>query len=56
MRGNLPVPSHRRALRARLLSFPQFGFTECLSKRRWSGKDKVAAGFNPAAGATLVAI
>ncbi len=31
MRGNLPVPSHRRALRARLLSFPLLGFTESLS-------------------------
>jgi hypothetical protein len=28
MRGNLSVPSHRAALRAALLSFPLFGFSE----------------------------
>jgi len=34
MRGNLPVPSHRAAPGAALLSFPLFGFPEKFSQHR----------------------
>jgi hypothetical protein len=41
MRGNLPVPPHRAALRAALLSFPLFGLTENLSSPRTESMEHV---------------
>jgi hypothetical protein len=41
MRGNLPVPSHRAALRAALLSFPLVGFTENLYSPRMESMEYV---------------
>jgi hypothetical protein len=37
MGGNLPVPSHRAAHGAALLSFPLLGFTEYLSMQCMEG-------------------
>src|ERR1700674_1717284 len=47
------VPSHRRALRARLLSF-RYLFRISFSSPRWSGEDKAMAGGTPANPAALV--
>ena len=45
MRGNLPVPSHRQALRAWLLAFPLKGFSKSLLQETRSDLlDKVVAG------------
>ncbi len=54
MRGNLSVPSHRSRFAAAAL-FPAVGIIEeFLQATFWGFRDKVAAGINPAALATLV--
>jgi hypothetical protein len=55
MTGNLPVPSHRQALRAWLLAFPLKGFSKSLLQETRCDAVRQSRGrASPATHATLV--